>query len=94
MVIQIAKFGELLISRPAGREAYLAAKAYILPHKKERIELDFTGVKVVTPSWLDEFLTPMQNEFGSSQVTIIPMPKDNPTLSASLATIAHPHQGP
>ena len=30
MKIELKKFGNILISRPAGREAYLAASAYLL----------------------------------------------------------------
>ena len=30
MKIQIKKFGEMLMSRPAGREAYLALSAYLI----------------------------------------------------------------
>lgn len=60
------KFGDLLISRPAGREAFLAACAYLFlppPPSEESIELDFEGVKVVAPSWLDEFLTGLREKF-------------------------------
>lgn len=37
------KFGEMLISRPAGQEAYLAAQAYTLPKQDEPIIIDFGG---------------------------------------------------
>lgn len=48
----------MLISRPAGREAWLAAQAYILPKStNEQIVVDFEGVAVLSPSWADEFLT-------------------------------------
>lgn len=50
------KFGKMLVSRPAGREAFLVAKAYILPVKQEPIELDFADVAVLAPSWADEFI--------------------------------------
>lgn len=60
MILEMKKFGDFLISRPAGREAFLAASAYILPNSTETsledIHLDFNGVIVVAPSWLDEFL--------------------------------------
>lgn len=56
MVIKMEKFGKMLISRPAGREAFLAAKAYVLPEKNELIELDFSEVAVLGPSWADEFI--------------------------------------
>jgi len=48
-----------LISRPAGREAYLAMQAYILKDidKDALIEIDFSSVKVLAPSWADEVIT-------------------------------------
>jgi len=58
--IKLKKFGEMLISRPAGREAWLVAKAYSLPPKKDEILVDFEGVLVLTPSWADEFLTKLK----------------------------------
>lgn len=63
MTIQLKKFGEMLISRPAGREAWLAARAYLLPKKGEDIVVDFAGVLVLSPSWADEFLTPLKNKY-------------------------------
>lgn len=63
MKIHLKKFGELLISRPAGKEAYLAAKAYTLPTSQETIQIDFEGVKVLSPSWGDEFITALKNDF-------------------------------
>lgn len=63
MKIKLEKFGKMLISRPAGHDAYLTAKAYILPHKQELITLDFSGVEVFTPSWADEFITPLKKQF-------------------------------
>ena len=64
MTIEIKKFGEILTSRPAGKEAYLSAKAYILPKDtSENIVLDFDGVKVLAPSWADEFVTKIIAEY-------------------------------
>lgn len=85
MVIRLSQFGTLLVSRPAGRDAYLAAKAYLLSENPDIIDIDFSGVKVVAPSWLDEFLTPLRNEY-SDKVKL--GPSDNQTVLASLATIS------
>mgnify|MGYP001594229423 FL=1 len=50
MRLQIEKFGKILISRPAGREAALAALAYSIPKDgQDLIELDLTIVDVLTP---------------------------------------------
>lgn len=85
MVIRLSKFGTLLISRPAGKEAYLAAKSYLLSPPPKTIEIDFRGVKVVTPSWLDEFVTPLRHEYPDRLKLL---PSANPTVVASLETIS------
>lgn len=88
MTIYLSQFGSLLVSRPAGRDAYLTATAYLLTkYSGEPIEIDFSGVKVATPSWLDEFITPLKKMHGDA---IKLLPSDNATVLASLATIASP----
>jgi hypothetical protein len=56
MKIQIKRFGEILTSRPEGREAALILLANELKTATAKIELDFAGVLVLTPSWLGEFI--------------------------------------
>ena len=65
MILSIAKFGEILMSRPAGKDAFLMAKAYILNSLKEsdEITLDFNDVKVLTPSWADEFISGIKSTY-------------------------------
>lgn len=84
MRIQLVKYGAVLTSRPSGREAYLVAKAYLLSGKFKTLEIDFAGVKVLSPSWADEFLTPLGKEYGKS---LIFLPSDNPSVKASLRMI-------
>ncbi len=65
MRIEIKKFGTTLTSRQDGKEAYLAylpTLRVIMEH--EPVEIDFSGVVTFTPSWGDEFLTPIVKEFG------------------------------
>ena len=65
MIIKLKKFGTTLVSRPSGKEALLAFKpmlSQISPN--EKIIIDFEGVIVLTPSWADEFLTPLSHRFG------------------------------
>lgn len=83
MKIELQKFGEFLTSRPAGREAWLSAKAYTLGkiNPKEKIEVDFTGIKVLTPSWADEFISTLAREYPGQ---IILLPSDNASVKASL----------
>lgn len=85
MMIRLSQFGKLLVSRPAGREAYLAAKAYLLDKSTDSIDIDFSGVKVVAPSWLDEFLTPLKEDYGDK---VKLGPSDNQSVLASLASIS------
>lgn len=85
MSLELKKFGTVLISRPAGKEAYLAAKAYSLPRdKSDKIEVSFDGVEVLAPSWADEFITPLLEEFPGR---IVLLPSDNASVKATLAII-------
>lgn len=85
MKIELKKFGDLLMSRPAGREACLVMKAYLKPKdSKELIELDFTGVKVMTPSWLDEVLQGLKESYGNR---VRCLPSDNLTVIESLKAL-------
>ena len=72
MNVLVKKFGEILTSRPAGREAGLSIKAYLKPEKGEKIQLDFTGVLAMGPSWLDEVLTILRDEYGKDRVVCLP----------------------
>ena len=85
MIIEVRKFGEILISRPAGREAALIIKGSFRPSEpSEIISLDFAGVKVVGPSWLDEVLSALRDEFGDR---VVCMPTENTSVIESLKTL-------
>lgn len=82
MKIDLKKFGNILTSRQMGKEAYLAFKPNMQNvTKDEQIEIDFSGVDVFSPSWGDEFLTPLIKEFGKK---IILSNTDNPSTKATL----------
>ncbi|MDR2818293.1 MAG: STAS-like domain-containing protein [Endomicrobium sp.] len=68
MKIKISKFGNLLVSRPEGKEAFLAAKAYTLKHGETEFVLDFSDVDVLTPSWADEFISGIKREFKNTTI--------------------------
>jgi len=55
----------MLISRPAGRKAFLVMKSSLIKglNKNELIEIDFSGVDVLTPSWADETITELSEKF-------------------------------
>ena len=86
MMIKISNFGDILMSRPAGREAFLMAKAYILKElsKYDEITLDFDEVKVLTPSWADEFICGIKKDYSG---TIQFINTENPSVKASLKTV-------
>lgn len=85
MRIELKKFGEILTSRPAGKEAYLAMSAYLIKDlgEEETIEVDFDGVKVLTPSWADEVITKIAEKY--SHVKLLNF--HNPTVLATLKTL-------
>jgi hypothetical protein len=82
----VSKFGKILISRPAGRDAFLSARAYTIPKKtNEIIELDFSGVQVLTPSWADEFIRGLREEFSASRINVIE--GDNLSVKTTFETL-------
>jgi hypothetical protein len=85
MVIEIKKFGKLLVSRPAGKEAAsIILSSFIPPTSSELIELDFSGVDVVAPSWLDEVLTLLRDQYGKR---VVCLKSENLSLRESLKII-------
>ncbi len=69
MNIALQKFGTTLISRQTGREAFSAFQPSLANvSKDENIEIDFNGVITFSPSWGDEFLTPLLKKYGDRLV--------------------------
>lgn len=65
MNINLSKFGSVLTSRQAGREAYAAFLPILATmNENEDMLVDFYGVSTFSPSWGDEFLTPLQKQLG------------------------------
>jgi len=86
MTVDIINFGDMLLSRPAGREAFLMAKAYVFKgiNENDDIILDFNKIKVLTPSWADEFITGIKSEYTN---TVQYLNTENPSVKASLKTV-------
>ena len=64
MIIELKKFGTTLVSRPSGKEAWLAFQPNLEDVSDgEDIVVDFSDVLVLAPSWADEFLTPLYDRF-------------------------------
>ena len=82
MVIELKKFGTTLLSRQTGREAFSALQPLLknLP-ENEKLEIDFDGVLTFSPSWGDEFLTPLLNTYGER---LILKNTINPSVQATL----------
>lgn len=82
MRIELKKFGTTLISRQAGRESFSAFQSTLGELKpNENLEIDFDGVITFSPSWGDEFLTPLLMQLGDRLVLL---PSDNPSVKATL----------
>ncbi|MDP2789669.1 MAG: hypothetical protein Q8O51_00915 [bacterium] len=82
MIIELQKFGTTLISRQAGREAFSAFSATLqgVP-PTEILMADFQGVLTFSPSWGDEFLTPLQAQLGNRFVLHA---IENPSVKATV----------
>lgn len=86
MIIEVKKFGNTLVSRPAGKEAWLAFQPTLTDvSDTEEVLVDFKDVLVLTPSWADEFLTPLCSRF-TGRVKLINT--DNASIKATLAILA------
>ena len=76
MRIELKKFGKVLTSRPTGKEAFAAIRPTLDPNA-DAVEIDFTGVISLSPSWADEFFTALKNMYGNR---IKYLPTDNPSV--------------
>ena len=73
------------MSRPSGKEAYSAFLPILNATKEnEEVVIDFAGVNVFSPSWGDEFLTPLQTTFGD-RLTL--KNTDNPSAALTISTL-------
>ncbi|MDD3481229.1 MAG: DUF4325 domain-containing protein [Patescibacteria group bacterium] len=80
MKIELKKFGKVLTSRPAGKEAFAAIRPSLDSHA-DKIEIDFEGIISLAPSWGDEFFRALEEIYGDK---IIYLPSDNPSVKATL----------
>jgi len=82
MTIHLKNFGTVLVSRPAGAEAFRAIRPEI--SAGEHTQVDFDGVLTVTPSWLDEFLTHLA-DYTEGRVELLPT--NNASVLATLPVL-------
>jgi len=82
MRIELKKFGTTLTSRQMGSEASKALQPMLRSVKDdESVEINFDDVFTFSPSWGDEFLTPLLHEFGDRLVLL---PSDNLSVKATI----------
>ncbi len=82
MKLQLEKFGKTLLSRELGSEAFKAFQITLREFSKdEELEIDFSGVLTLSPSWADEFLSPLLNQLGDR---LILLPSDNLSVHATV----------
>ena len=82
MIIELKKFGTTLISRQTGREAFSALQSLLRDVKADEIvEINFDSILTFSPSWGDEFLTPLLNKYGNR---LILKDTSNPSVQATL----------
>lgn len=82
MYVELRKYGTTLLSRPSGKESFAAFKPNLHELKEhEQIEVDFSGVITFSPSWGDEFLSPLVKEYGDRLVL---KNTQNPSVATTL----------
>ena len=92
MKLQLEKFGKTLISRELGSEALKAFQVTLRElSKDEDLEIDFSGVLTLSPSWADEFLSPLHIELSDRLVLL---PSDNLSVHATLKILAEVNKRP
>lgn len=64
MLIELKKFGTTLTSRQSGKEAFAAFQPVLESvADDDEVTVDFDGVITFSPSWGDEFLTPLSARY-------------------------------
>lgn len=90
MIIKLEKFETTLLSRQAGKETALACQSLLRDVKKnENIEIDFKGVSTFSPSWGDEFLTPLLNKYKNKLILKI---INNPSVTITIDLLESIHK--
>ena len=80
------------MSRELGSEAFKAFQPTLfeLPPSDE-LEIDFSGVLTLSPSWADEFLSPLLEELAER---LMLLPSDNLSVQATLKILQEANKRP
>ncbi len=90
MRITLLKFGTTLVSRQQGKEAYAAFLPSLRDVKGGDVLLvDFSGVITFSPSWGDEFLSPLHAKHGAN-LSLVNIGK-NPSILLTLELLEQIH---
>jgi len=82
MLIELKKFGDILTSREAGKEALSAFSPTLNSlGENEEITIDFQNVSVLTPSWADEFIRPILEKYNGRVLFIN---DENPSVQSAM----------
>lgn len=86
MLVKLQKFGTTLTSRQAGKESY-AIFTHQLENLKENelLEIDFEGINTFSPSWGDEFLSPLIDQLGNNLILL--NSQKNPSVKETINTL-------
>ena len=85
MNIELKKYGTTLVFRDRGEEAYKALLSTLVePPETENTVIDFSGVATFSPSWGDEFLTPLSKKYGAR---LLLKNANNPSVKATINTL-------
>ncbi len=89
MTIFLKKFGTTLTGRQFGKESFAAFLPSLKEVKNDEIvEVDFEGVVTFTPSWGDEFLSPLLDRFKNR---LMLKNTKNPSVQATLRLLEKVH---
>ncbi len=92
MKLQLGKFGKTLISRELGSEALRAFQPTLRKFSEnEELEIDFSDVLTLSPSWSDEFLSPLLSLLGDRLVLL---QSDNLSVQATLKILQEVNKRP
>ena len=83
MRIELKKFGKVLTSRPTGKEAFAAIRP-TLDLSADVVEIDFSDIISLAPSWADEFFTALEAIYGNR---VKYLPTDNQSVIETLKII-------
>ena len=89
MLIELKKFGNLLTSRQLGKEALAALNSQLPKENTEKIIIDFLDITTFSPSWGDEFLSPLQQKFENN---LFLKNTSNPSVKATIEILEETNQ--